>query len=186
MAECEEVFKTEISSIQNVDIRNYVVAIFEGLAPDYFWTASASSSGKYHPKISLGNGGLVRHTKLAVWWGKQLYQAMHDHGFGTDELTAALLLHDLTKQSGGCGGHGVQLAAALRRREYYIEGGPIGSIGLIIMGVESHMGIWTKPEGKAPNWKRPGTLRNFCALVHLADYCASRKVDDFVEGLEDG
>jgi len=181
MTKCEEIFKLEISSIQNVVIRNYVIAIFEELAPDYFWTAPASTSGKYHPKISLGNGGLVRHTKLAVWWGLQLYQAMHNHSFGTDELTAALLLHDLTKQSGGTGSHGVRLATKLRQRESVLPG---SSIDLIVLGIESHMGVWTKPEGKAPYWKRPGMLRNFCTLVHLADYCASRKVDAFVEGLK--
>jgi len=178
MSKCEEILKTEISSIQNIDIQNYVIAIFEELALDYFWTAPASTSGKYHPKISLGNGGLVRHTKLAVYWGLELYRAMHNHSFGTDEVVAALLLHDLTKQQGGVGGHGVRLAKILRDRDDYCV-----AVDMIVLGIESHMGIWTKPEGKAPNWKRPGTLRNFCALVHLADYCASRKVDAFVEGL---
>ncbi len=181
MSKCEEIFKTEILSIQNVDIRNYVIAIFDELAPDYFWTVPASTSGKYHPKISLGDGGLVRHTKLAVWWGLELYRAMQDHSFGTDELTAALLLHDLTKQQGGTGGHGVCLARTLRGRDGHMEG---SSIDLIVMGIESHMGIWTKPEGKVPNWRRPGVSRNFCAMVHLADYCARRKIDTFIEGLE--
>ena len=185
MTKCEEVFKTEISSIQNVDIRNYVIAIFEELAPDYFWTAPASTSAKYHPKIGLGNGGLVRHTKLAVFWGIELYEAMVAHSFGLDEVTAALLLHDLTKQSGGPGGHGVELAKALKGKQWPPQGDPaFASVELIIFGVESHMGVWTKPEGKSPNWRNSGLLRNFCSLVHLADYCASRKVDAFVEGLE--
>ena len=36
------------------------------MLPDYFFSVSASSTGKYHPSFSLGNGGLLRHTKVVV------------------------------------------------------------------------------------------------------------------------
>ena len=60
-----EVFLKEINYIKNVDYRKNV-KIFLDLLPDYFYEVAASSTGKYHPKGSLGSGGLVRHTKVAV------------------------------------------------------------------------------------------------------------------------
>lgn len=34
--------------------------------PPYFYTVPASSTGKYHPRYTLGSGGLLRHTKAAI------------------------------------------------------------------------------------------------------------------------
>ena len=36
------------------------------LLPNYFFEVPASSTGKYHPEFALGDGGLIRHTKVAV------------------------------------------------------------------------------------------------------------------------
>lgn len=185
MPDYKETFKNELTLIKNDHVRDFVHATFEKFTPDYFWTAPASTSGKYHPEISLGVGGLVRHTKLAVWWGVELYSAYPYHdAFTISQVVAALLLHDLTKQSGGTAGHGVKFAGELRDQADYIKDeDPTPPTVLIIQGIESHMGIWTKPEMSKPNRRRPGYQREFCQLVHMADYCASRKVDAFVAGL---
>ena len=41
--------------------------------PDYFYTMPASTSGLHHPQFSLGEGGLVRHTKAAVKIAMELF-----------------------------------------------------------------------------------------------------------------
>ena len=58
-------FKTEIGYIKNLEyVEDFKILI--GLLPDYFFRVAASSTGKYHPAFSLGEGGLLRHTKAAV------------------------------------------------------------------------------------------------------------------------
>lgn len=177
MTKCKEVFKDQLCLIEDPDVRQFVINVFEEHAPDYFWTTPASTSGWYHPQVSLGVGGLVRHTKLAVYWGEQLYQAapLDYNNWGLDEVVAALLLHDLQKHSDGCSGHGSRFADILRE-EYEL----LDNLKLVLDGIESHMGKWSSPEMAKPRHKRPGYIREFCNLVHTADYCASRKVDDYV------
>lgn len=58
-------FNKEISYIKNERIRNSLITILD-LLPDYFYHIPASSTGKYHPEFTLGDKGLVRHTKAAV------------------------------------------------------------------------------------------------------------------------
>jgi hypothetical protein len=60
-----EIFKTELDYIKDDKIRKFTEATLLKL-PDYFFTMAASTSGRYHPKFSLGDGGLIRHTKVAV------------------------------------------------------------------------------------------------------------------------
>lgn len=152
-------FWDELTLIRNTDLRHWVVDCFEKVCPDTFWTQSASSSGKYHPQISVGEGGLVRHTKLAVWWGLELAEAfeMEDK---TDLIVAALLLHDVFKRHDNIGTHGLELADKLPYVAFVTE------------GIAYHMGRWTT--GKIND----ATYVVFCQLVHLADYCASRKADE--------
>ena len=180
----EIIFKDQLALIESDETRDFVIEVFKDHAPQYFWTTPASTSGRYHPKIALGAGGLVRHTKLAVWWGEQLYRgAPIDYDqYGLDEIVAALLLHDLNKHSGGCSGHGSLFSDRLYR-EY--ESLPPNQM-IILEGIETHMGKWSSPEFSKPKNKRPGYHRAFCDIVHMADYCASRKVDDYVATLEGG
>ena len=60
-----DIFKKEINYVKNANRRKDVKTLIE-LLPDYFFEVPASSTGKYHPEFALGEGGLVRHTKLAV------------------------------------------------------------------------------------------------------------------------
>lgn len=181
----ERYFTEELASIQNKEIKGFVLDVFEKLCPDYFWTVPCSTSGKYHPKVSLGVGGLVRHVKLAVWWGLELSKALEMEQYH-DEMVAALLLHDLIKngkrldangyplEHGVTGTHGVTLSKKLMdiefpRTESYYK---------ILTGIACHMGIWTTDVGYTPEAIPEPDYREFAELIHLADYCASRKVDD--------
>ena len=38
-----------------------------------FWTMPASTSGKYHPAHSLGQGGLIRHTRAVVLFAVRVF-----------------------------------------------------------------------------------------------------------------
>lgn len=192
----EEVFPDELQKIQNHDIRKFVVWAFDKFAPDYFWTCPCSTSGKYHPKVSLGVGGLVRHVKLAVWWGEELLRTAemfpelvdHNTEYLHDEVIAALLLHDLIKNGKGLnaqgfaldrgvtGTHGVDLARKLKLAKKVVDTSE--SEKYIISGIAGHMGVWTTDQDYIPN-------DSFTRLVHLADYCASRKVDAEMKRLED-
>ena len=65
-------FERELSLIVDEDLRMAVKGYLIDRVLDYFWTDGASRSGKYHPKMSQGIGGLVRHTKAVVMFAEEL------------------------------------------------------------------------------------------------------------------
>ena len=67
----KELFIDEINYLKNDDIKKSVAILIEML-PDYFFHEAASSTGKYHPKYALGDGGLLRHTKAACYIAHEL------------------------------------------------------------------------------------------------------------------
>ena len=60
-----KIIKPIWETIQNNDIREFAATLIKGL-PDYIWHVGASSTGKYHPTYSLGEGGLMRHSIAVV------------------------------------------------------------------------------------------------------------------------
>lgn len=203
MTKAETIFAHELSLIRNKDIKQFVITCFDKLCPDYFWTCPCSTSGKYHPQVALGIGGLVRHTKLAVWWGIELLRAL-----GTspelknilvpklqDEVIATLLLHDMIKngkglnaqgrplESGVTGTHGVTLAQLIAHR-ILDHGLNNYTLERILGGVAGHMGIWTTDSLYRPCNQANPAMKAFMDLIHLADYAASRKVDEIYRKLE--
>ena len=203
MTKAETIFAHELSLIHDKTIRDFVIICFDKLCPDYLWTCPCSTTGKYHPQVSLGVGGLVRHTKLAVWWGLHLATALGNspelRGIPQnqllDEIIATLLLHDMIKngkglnaqgrplEKGVTGTHGVTLANKINTHPD-IDLTDNSSYWRIIEGVRSHMGIWTTDEAYRPNTILNPASRAFANLIHLADYCASRKVDDMYSKFE--
>ena len=199
----DKVFEHELSLIKSQEIKQFVIDVFDKLCPDYFWTCSCSTSGKYHPQVSLGEGGLVRHVKLAVWWGFELLRAL-----GTspelkhipsdqlqDEVIATLLLHDLLKNGEGLdsdgrpldrsvtGTHGVTLAQNIISSHIFLKDGY--SLNRILVGITAHMGIWTTDSTQRPDHIIDASDEAFANLIHLADYCASRKVDSIYATLQE-
>ena len=110
-----------------------------------------------------------------------------------DEVIATLLLHDLIKNGKGLnaqgypfdrgvtGTHGVVLAEKIDNE---IDASGMGTESYIRMvtGIAIHMGIWTT---KRYNTTDIAGLDKFIELIHLADYCASRKVDEIYSILGD-
>ena len=57
MIDKTRVFAKELLLIEDKYIRETTEKIITEL-PDYFFRTAASSTGKYHPKYALGDGGL--------------------------------------------------------------------------------------------------------------------------------
>lgn len=196
----EVVFKDELDYIENDEIKSFVLDMFKNFTSDYFWDGAASSSGIHHPKISNKKHGLVLHTKLAVWWGRKLFESMSHvcETFSLDVVIAALLLHDLQKFGATlnddgtpslndyAGSHGIVLSEHLEIfLKYDTKYSDIqDEIGRIILAIALHMGRWTNMSldvGWSDRIVGEGTESQ---IVHMADYCASRKVDDKIAELD--
>jgi len=202
MTKAETIFAHKLNMIHDTTIKQFVIECFDKLCPDYFWTCPCSTTGKYHPQVSLGVGGLVRHTKLAVWWGLELLKMLSPSSelkkiYPTglqNEVIATLLLHDMIKNGEGLnaqgysldrgvtGTHGVTLANKIvsLTNELVIKSTDIGTTDRILAGIALHMGIWTT----IPYAVVDTTTKAFTDLIHLADYCASRKVNEIYHKLE--
>jgi len=196
------VFADELKYIKSQKIKDYVVACFHKLTPEYFWDAPASSSGKYHPAVSNKKHGLVNHTKLCVWWGRKLAQTYNCEK-NIDEIVASLLLHDLQKFGKEMSlydgkptlaeyttTHGPMLAIQLEKilRDMYdvdeMEDEERQSLFAISSSVCLHMGRWTN-EDLSKAWEVTGWKNNTVVdVVHMADYCASRQADSKMEELD--
>lgn len=137
-------------------------------APEYFWTMPASTTGKYHPSYSLGEGGLVRHTRAAVYMALELSES---YGLSTRELDlaiAALVLHDSWKKGKSAKSKHTVFEHPDIAAEWIREDAEPGSTRAQVAElVLTHMGAngWGKnPPVSALQW-----------FVHTCDYLASRK-----------
>lgn len=175
------VFERELKYIKNESYRNDAMYLIDGL-PDYFFEIEASSTGKYHPKYALGEGGLVRHTKAAV---RIAYELLSDPAIGkkyTDDerdlMLIALMLHD-----------GFKLGK--ERNKYTVVEHPLlvgdyirankanlnysdEEIKFLSDAIASHMGPWT--QDYRGNEVLPYPKTKYQNFVHMCDYLASKKV----------
>jgi len=185
-------FKSELQCIQNPFYLNIVVEALHRV-PDYFWFVPASASGKYHPKSSLGIGGLVRHVKSVFWIGEELLAHPLYAPFTEDEkdeIRVAILLHDVCKQGvENDGSHTVPEHPLLVRKALHVfdnmvytddlEGTMKASADVeawnrICDLIETHMGIWTKDKEGNEILDVPKTKAQL--FVHQCDFLASRKI----------
>ena len=178
-----DVFNKEYSYIKNPKYKENI-KIHVNLLPDYFFEVAASSTGKYHPAFSLGEGGLVRHTKVAV---RMAYEMFNDESitksFNQDEkdmMIMALILHDGLK-------HG------LEKSEYVKFEHPIlicnyikenkdkltltdNEILALTNMIESHMGPWNT--NNYSDYVLEVPKNKYQKFVHMCDYLASRRFLD--------
>jgi len=173
-------FKTELGWIKLPALKFTVKKALEA-APAWFWTAPASSTGKYHPKDSNGVGGLCRHTAKATWL---VYKYAECFGLDSDVLVSAMLLHDydkfgvddemeLGKDRPHYQNHEIFGADILMKRfpEFSNEADQLHPDELInkwqaiCACIRSHSGKWGKCQ--------PYTLEQ--KLVHIADVTSAHK-----------
>ena len=174
-------FKKELFYIKDNRYRNSVSKLIE-LIPDYFFTVAASSTGKYHPAFSLGDGGLLRHTKVAV---KIAYDLLQDKIFGDkytdnekDLMLISIILHDSIK-------HGFEdskytkvehpiLAANFVKDNQDQTEFTDEEINFISNCIISHMGPWNT-DYLTHEEILPLPKTKYQNFVHMCDYLASRK-----------
>ncbi|NLM62750.1 MAG: HD domain-containing protein [Mollicutes bacterium] len=176
----EDMFETELNYIKSERLRKSAKKIINSL-PDYFFVIPASSTGKYHPKYTLGKGGLVRHTKVAV---KIAYELLITNTFGgefsdneKDLIVIALLIHDGLKlgeipEKYTVFEHPLLIAQKIKE-EYRDFGLTNEEANLLASMLESHMGEWTRNKRGQEILPKPET--KYQKFVHMCDYLASRK-----------
>lgn len=179
-----EYFNTEINYINDYKIKESAKLLINGL-PEYFFSIPASSTGKYHPSFTLGNGGLVRHTKVAVRIAKELLdiEMFKDKiGDKRDLLILSLLLHDGIKKGMPEGNYTALDHPNLIAKYIYDNKDKIGTyltdgdITFLMRCVKSHMGEWNKNMDGKEILDKP--VDKYQKFVHMCDYLASRKFLD--------
>ncbi|MBO5704742.1 MAG: HD domain-containing protein [Alphaproteobacteria bacterium] len=172
-------FSKELNLIKMPAIRTLVENCLKA-APDYFWTMPASTTGKYHPEYTLGEGGLVRHTKAAVWIANELLRLDMFKRISqlSDEIYAALILHDTIKK--GMDGSAYTTTDHPLRASEFVQKvandtgwGDYAPVRTIRNLIETHMGQWNTDHDGNEVLPRPRTPEQ--VFVHLCDYLASRK-----------
>lgn len=174
-----QLFKREILLIQDEELRDFVRFYFDEYVGKWFWKSGASSSGKFHPQFTHGEGGLVRHTRAVAMVCEELlrintYAYMRDDF--KDYARVACLLHDTCKygeedeENKSCYRlHGSLAANKINQAWVEFFGG--NAPELLLMAVRSHMGQWVEEKNDRP-------FTNIDRLVHLSDYIASRSFWD--------
>ncbi len=174
----KDVFNVELNRFENENVRLSTEIILE-MIPVYFFNIPASSSGKYHPAFSLGEGGLVRHVKVAM---RILEEMFRDEAFGIyddytkDLMRMALILHDgfksgITNCGHTCSEHPVIMSNFIldNKDKLLISEKDVEFVSSLIL---THMGPWNKDKESNVIMPVPKTKEQL--LVHLCDYIASR------------
>ena len=166
-------FNKELSYIKN----NEILIMTEqaiNMLPEYFFSVPASSSGKYHPSFSLGEGGLYRHTTFAVDIAINLFNIVEFTQDEKDCIISALILHDGFKQGRVSNGHTEKLHPIICANELDKLWKNYNNCykDVIINMVASHSGRWNE-KGKLPT-----PINKLEKFVHTCDYLASRKIYD--------
>ena len=183
MSKKTDAFKTEINYIKNDNYKKCAEELID-LLPDYFFEVAASSTGKYHPSFSLGEGGLLRHTKAMVKIGVEL---MNNNSLGhkftdaeKDLLIISMIMHDGLK-------HGREYEKYTKFEHPLIVCEHIKEnkdklslndkeIDFICKNISSHMGEWNTSDYS--DVVLPLPKDKYQRFVHMCDFLASRKFLD--------
>lgn len=177
-------FTKEINYIKDENLKKDLKKLLN-LLPDYFFEVPASSTGKYHPDFAANEGGLIRHTKVAVRFA---YELLENNTVGCkftprdkDLIILALTLHDGLK-SGLEHSKYTKFDHPLLMSKFIMENKDkltmdIDDIRKVCSMIESHMGEWTYDNyAKKDVLPKPRTAEQ--RFVHMCDYLASRKFID--------
>ena len=183
MLDKKKIFEKEIGYVNNSRYKKAGISLIE-LLPDYFFNVPASSTGKFHPSFALGDGGLIRHTKVAV---RIAYEMFNDESITgayskneKDLMILSLIMHDglksgLEKSEYTKFEHPILVCDYIKKNKDKLDFTD-KEIEFICHVISSHMGPWNtnnysdiilpKPESK------------FQRFVHMCDFLASRKFLD--------
>lgn len=177
--------QAELDRIKDTDLLILTTDTLDA-APACFWSMPASTSGKYHPAISLGQGGLIRHTLAVCWFTRTLLEWA---GVAADDkrhhiALAAALLHDCCKKADAekytAFDHPLRAADLIRRRAGALASFEVATIDPADLDtlcgiVAAHMGRWNTNPKYNPGVELPTPITALQRLVATADYLASRK-----------
>jgi 6-pyruvoyl-tetrahydropterin synthase len=172
-----------LNTIVNDDVREFANVLVEELPP-YIWEVGASSTGKYHPAYSLGEGGLMRHQVAVVRFLNYFFDLeQYNTLFSSREMDlmrVAGLVHDGRKSGEQSDyerskftkfDHPIQMANVIRSYDgKYLNH---DEIEFVAHCIASHMGQWNTDRKSSLVLDKPKDGYQF--FVHLADYLASRK-----------
>lgn len=198
-----ELFEKEINLIKNEHLRNIVTNTLNA-SPECIQVIPASSSRKYHPEYSLGDGGLARHIKATVGIAWSMIESdvlkgllnsnsTHYSDMYEDVVYASLILHDCCKPD-DTPKHSTRFDHPLIGAELfvktfkeYIKDVTLNesdmdyfkiTIPLISQCIKSHMGKYTTaPYAKGIILPKP--KNNLEWFVHLCDLLSSKKYIEF-------
>ena len=174
------------------------ILLVEYPIPEQFWVAPASMSGRYHPQLSLGVGGLVRHTLMVMWWVTRWARFVDATPLETQCAVVAAALHDTYK-----GGWADDWTTTVPEHPLIAAGQVeklarnIDKLGLpdeaattfrkVKCGIKTHMGVWSPDinvlDYETYNPEHIGSMNKIQKMVALADYSASQKTDEVVKAL---
>lgn len=176
-----DVFRKEVGYIKNSDYAKSCEKLIL-LLPDYFFEIPASSTGKYHPNYALGDGGLVRHTKVVVKIANELlYNNKIIGGDFTDNekdlIIVALILHDGLKSGINHNRytlfeHPLLISKFIKENKTSLNFTD-SEIELLTSIVEAHSGEWTT--NNYSDVVLPKPITKYQKMAHLCDFLASRK-----------
>lgn len=170
-----------LCTIENDDIREFAINLLDSL-PEYIWTVPASSTGKYHPAYSLGDGGLMRHQMAVVRFLNFFFELEQYNSKLTsremDLMRVAGLTHDGMKS-----GSQEQFSTnkytkfehpvLMAKKILESDGLPQEELELIAAAISKHMGQWNTDKKSSTVLPKPSD--KFSRMLHVADYLASRK-----------
>ena len=175
--------KPILDTFENEDIKEFAIVLLDNL-PEYIWHVGASSTGKYHPAYSLGEGGLMRHQMAVVRFLNFFFELEQYNSKLTsremDLMRLSGLVHD-GRKSGSQDDfeqnrytkfdHPMQMADIIRS----YDGQYLTHEELEIMAeaVSKHMGAWNTDKKSSAVLPKPND--KFSRMLHVADYLASRK-----------
>lgn len=174
------IFNDELNLIKNERLKESCIELLK-LLPDYFYHVEASSSGKYHPAFALGEGGLVRHTKVAVKIADEIIKTESVGNVFTgdekDMILISLMLHDGLKK-GLVEEKYTRFDHPVLMGDFVIEHSDKTKLSsleakMISENIKSHMGEWnTNPYSTVV---LPKPINKYQKMVHMCDLLASRK-----------
>jgi Predicted HD superfamily hydrolase len=168
----------ELNQIVDRRIREFTEYVLQN-APDYFWSVPSSSSGKYHPEQSNGEGGLVRHTKAVIYFAVKLCDVFSITGIMKDWILSACILHDIVKygevkQSHTTKNHDYEGALFVKKHGEAF-GLDAEALTAITSCVAWHMGRWTDMTGRTVSKTFPEGYNTAQMITHLADVISAQK-----------
>ena len=175
-------FSDCLALIKEEDLRESLKLILEEYLPNYWFHVGASSTGKYHPDYAAGDGGLMRHSKAAMFIGNELLNnPLFGDNFSThqkDLLLISLLIHDGLKYNFEKEEY-TNFAHPKLMAKFVLDNHEMWDISFddaeyMAKTIASHMGPWNTNKYDKTILPIPETKEEY--FVHLCDYLASRKL----------